>query len=393
MSIAKKLLMASAGGGGFPTTQEAKLTPSAGGSNDEYGYEVDLTADGNRAIVGQNKEGYVYVYSRSGSTWSEEAKLQGSDTLSGDAFGLGCAIDSDGDTVAVGAPYDDDNGNSSGAVYIFTRSGTTWTQQAKLTGSGTTTNSYMGYSCSLSDDGNTMATGCLFDTGNTSNSGSIRIFTRSGSTWTEQQKVYISGPSSYGGYGRSCALSGDGNLLVGGSGTGHVGIHSRSGSTWSVDQVISEPSSGIQFGMSCDMATDKSTIIVGAPRAGSTTWQGYGYIYTESGGTWSLEATLSASNAQAYDRLGQGGAALSSDGNVAVIGSPYADNSGGTSVGTAYVYTRSGTTWTEQQLILASDGAAGDGFSWYLDLSQDATTLLATSWLKNGNTGAAYIFV
>ncbi|MCK9516986.1 MAG: FG-GAP repeat protein, partial [Ottowia sp.] len=121
---------------------EWKLVPSDGAADDWFGYSVAISADGYTAIVGAYKDddlgtdsGSAYIFTRSGTTWTQQTKLLASDGAAGDSFGFSVAISGDGNTAIVGAYGDDDKGSTSGSAYIFTRSGSTWTQQAKLTAS------------------------------------------------------------------------------------------------------------------------------------------------------------------------------------------------------------------------------------------------------------------
>ena len=128
-------------------SQVAKLVPSDGAALDNFGLSTAISGDtvvvGARGddddVTGVNS-GSAYVFVRSGTTWTQEAKLTPSDAAAGDAFGVSVAIS--GDTVVVGAHGDDDDvgGPDSGSVYVFTRSGLTWTQEAKLTASDAAAN-------------------------------------------------------------------------------------------------------------------------------------------------------------------------------------------------------------------------------------------------------------
>jgi hypothetical protein len=113
-------------------SQQAKLTASDGAKHDNFGWSVAIS--GATAVVGADTKnsgtGAAYVFTRSGSTWSQQAKLTASDAAAGDNFGFSVAISMD--TVVVGA---DAKSSNTGAAYVFTRSGTTWSQQAKLTAS------------------------------------------------------------------------------------------------------------------------------------------------------------------------------------------------------------------------------------------------------------------
>ena len=168
---------------------EQKVTASDGAESDLFGRSISI--NGNYAIIGANYDddngddsGSVYIFHQSGTTWTEQAKLTASDGASGDQFGISVSID--GDYAVVGAW----NNSSSGSAYIFHRSGTTWTEQAKLTASDAYTNDQFGVAVSISGD--YAVVGSWLDDDNGTNSGSTYIFLRSGTTWTEQQKLNAS---------------------------------------------------------------------------------------------------------------------------------------------------------------------------------------------------------
>ena len=197
-----------------------------------------LSADGNTALIGGPSDnggvGAAWVFTRSGSTWTQQgAKLTGSGESGNGDFGASVALSADGNTALIGGPGD--NG-SVGAAWVFTRSGSTWTQQgAKLTGSGESGEGYFGASVALSADGNTALIGGASDNDGV---GAAWVFTRSGSTWTQQgAKLTGSGEIGEGHFGVSVALSADGNTaLIGGpsdnGGVGAAWVFTRSGSTW-----------------------------------------------------------------------------------------------------------------------------------------------------------------
>ena len=167
---------------GTSWSQQAKLTASDGVANDNFGWSVSLSSDGNTSIVGayykNSYTGAAYIFTRSGSTWSQQAKLTASDGAGGDCFGYSTSLSSDGNTAIVGA-----NGKNSdiGAAYIFTRSGPTWTQQAKLVASDAASDCF-GYAVSLSPDGNTAIVDAY---GKNPYRREAHTFTRNGTTWRE----------------------------------------------------------------------------------------------------------------------------------------------------------------------------------------------------------------
>jgi hypothetical protein len=283
--------------------EEAYLKASNTDRGDRFGVSVAL--DGDTLAVGAESEasaatgvngdqanndapasGAVYVFTRSGTTWRQEAYLKASNTGGADRFGRSVALD--GDTLAVGAEGESsaatgvngDQANNdapgSGAVYVFTRSGTTWRQEAYLKASNTDAGD--GFGVSVAFDGDTLAVGANFE----SRSGSVYVFTRSGTTWRQQANLKASNPGSLDRFGVSVALQGD-TLAVGASdeasaatgvngdqsnndaqNSGAVYIFTRSGTMWRQEAYLkaSNTDGGNSFGGS--VALDGDTLAVGA---------------------------------------------------------------------------------------------------------------------------------
>lgn len=190
-------------------TQQQKLTASDGAAGDYFAYSVALSSDGNIALVGAfGSSGAVYVFTRSGVAWAQQQKLTASDEAANDLFGSSVTLSSDGNTALVGAYQ---RNSSQGAAYAFTRSGTTWTQQQKLTASDAAANDYFGWSLGLSGEGNTALIGALY--GN-SERGAAYVFMRSGASWTHQQELTASDAAQGDAFGYSVGLSGDGNTAL-----------------------------------------------------------------------------------------------------------------------------------------------------------------------------------
>ena len=162
-----------------------KLTASDGAASDYFGDSVAI--DGDTLVVGARYDddngsasGSVYVFIHSGIIWTQQAKLTASDGAADDRFGSSVAID--GDTIVVGALLNDDNGTDSGTAYVFTRSGTTWTQQAKLTASDGALDDEFGQSVAIAGD--TIVVGADRDDDNGNRQWIAYVFTRSGTAWT-----------------------------------------------------------------------------------------------------------------------------------------------------------------------------------------------------------------
>jgi hypothetical protein len=172
--------------------QQAELFGSGALGNAEQGLSVALSGDGNTAIVGgptdTTNAGAAWVFIRSGGTWSQQAKLFGNGAVGAAQQGTSVALSADGNTAIVGGPNDTSN---AGAAWVFTRSGGTWSQQGnKLVGSGAIGSAFQGGSVTLSADGNTAVVGGPQDN---SFAGAAWVFTRSGGTWNQEAKLVGTG--------------------------------------------------------------------------------------------------------------------------------------------------------------------------------------------------------
>jgi N-acetylglucosamine kinase-like BadF-type ATPase len=224
--------------------EQAKIQASDKEASDEFGWSVSISGDGNTALIGVPREdtggdraGAAYIFTRSGTTWTQQQKIQASDKEQVDRFGYSVFISSDGNTAIVGAHGEDTGATSAGAAYIFTRSGTTWTQQAKIQASDKEANDQFGYSVSISGGGNIAVVGAYLEDTGGDRAGAAYIFTRSGTTWTQQQKIQASNLEGGDEFGWSVSISSDGNTAIvgarfedtGASGAGAAYIFIQSG--------------------------------------------------------------------------------------------------------------------------------------------------------------------
>jgi FG-GAP repeat len=396
------------------------------------GRSVALSADGNTALVGGLCDGYtrgsegpctgaVWVFTRSGSKWSQQgAKLtpnSGEESAEGE-FGSRVALSADGNTALIGAACDGrtgSGGSCSGAVWVFTRSGSTWSQQgAKLTPTAKhpiPPNGAFGSGLALSADGNTALIG---EPGE--RHGAVWVFTRSGSTWSQQgSKLTASGGQGRGStFGASLALSADGNeALIGAPGDnrthGAAWVFTRSAAAWSQQ---SSKLTGIcarrpprrayrgLFGSSVALSADGNTALIGEPfctygcRNAHCEYEGSAYVFTHSGSGWSQQG--------ATVRSGQGfgrSLALSADGNTALIASPgECKVFFGCWQGAAQEFARSGEIWTRQgEPIMGSGEVYAElhtvEFGASVALSSEATTALIGGPHDSEGIGAAWVFV
>jgi hypothetical protein len=451
------------------------------GLGDQFGFSVALSGDGNTLAVGTPNEdssttgintspnesaaqaGAVYVYTRSAGAWIQQAYVKASNAGAGDTFGSSVALSSDGNTLAVGAPAEASSSTGinstpnelaaqAGAAYVYARNAGTWLEQAYVKASNTGATDLFGISVALSGDGNTLAVGAFGEASSTTGinttpdelapfAGAAYVYTRSGSTWSQQAYVKASNTESGDAFGGSVALSGDGNTLAVGAfgeassttginstpnelapGAGAVYVYNRSGSTWAQQAYVKASNSGDgdNFGTSVALSGDGNTLAVGAPFEDSST-PGVGstpneltsdagavYVYTRSGSTWSHQAYVKASNPDTNftggrfigDQFGSS-VALSADGNTLAAGA-IGESSGRTGViagvvdetaangngallsGAVYVLTRSGASWSQQTYVKASNTGDDDRFGTSVALSSDGNTLAVGARFEDG---------
>jgi hypothetical protein len=399
-----------------PLIEQAKLTGGEEVGGGRFGFSAALSSDGNTALVGGQEDnsgaGAAWVFVRSGSSWTQQGpKLTGgSEEIStglGGRFGVGVALSSDGNTALVGS---EDNGGI-GAAWVFTRSGSIWTQQGpKLTGGSEELGAgdFGDSGVALSADGNTALVGGGGDNGGI---GAVWVFTRSGSTWTQQgPKITGSGESGAARFGQDVALSSDGNtaLMAGpfDSSAGAVWVFTRSGSTWTQqgpkftgNEEIGEGS----FGFAMALSSDGNTAVIGGPddnRPVGSNGAGAVWVFTRAGGVWTQQGpklTPSEAVQGPFGRRFGYSVALSSDGNTA-LGGGLTENG---DHGGAWLFKRSGSTWTQQGSKIIPSDQVGEGlFGTSVALSSEATTALiggSSDGRELGKStlelGAAWVFV
>lgn len=411
--------------GRAPVRQAGYLKASNPGMYDHFGEggalpghtgsTVAISRDGNTIAVGAPHEssgatgingnqhdesaynaGAVYVYTRAGARWSQQAYVKASNTGGGDYFGSSVVLSADGNTMGVAAHWEASaatgvNGNQAdnsipqaGAVYIFTRSGGRWTQQAYLKASNTGEKSegealvgggdgdQFGFSLALSADGNTLAVGAVGEdsiaTGINGNqadnaavsAGAVYVFRRAGNTWSQQAYVKPMTPAMFAAgdlFGFSLGLSADGSTLA-------VGVYDEGGSS----RQINGPVDGMRGG------------------------SGAAYVFTRTGATWAQQAYIKTSIAEGGDSWGVS-LSLSDDGNTLALGSvdedckatgvnpPGCDTDQPTdlSTGAVAIFGRSGTAWAQQAILKSSNTGIEDWFGVKLGLSGDGQTLAVTA--------------
>ena len=376
---------------------EVKITASDGAANDYFGFDVAISDD--YAIVGAYRDGdagsmsgSAYIFKRDGTAWIEQAKITASDGAAWDHFGYSVAIS--GDYAIVGAPYYDGDVSASGSAYIFQYNGTAWTEQAKINASDGAANDCFGESVAISGD--YAIVGACWDDDTVLNSGSAYIFKRDGTAWIEQAKINASDGAAYDYFGFDVAISDD-YAVVGaywddGAGTdsGSAYIFKRDGTAWTQEAKITA-SDGAAYGWFGDsVAISGDSVVVGAKGDdGAGTDSGSAYIFKRDGTAWTQEAKITASDGAAWDHFGW---SVAISGDYAVVGA-YGDGDAGSMSGSAYIFKRDGTAWTEQAKITASDGAAYDQFGVSVAISGDYAFVGAYLDDDAGSeSGSSYIY-
>jgi hypothetical protein len=438
-------------------TQQAYIKASNPGQSDHFGSSVALSRDGNTMAVSayweasaatgvdgnQNdnsmaQAGAVYVFTRTGSAWTQQAYVkasntgkpgEGDDFGDGDQFGFSIALSGDGSTLAVGAPTEDSaaqqiNGNqrddaaqSAGAVYVFTRTGRAWAQQAYVKTAHNEAGDLFGFSLGLSFDGNTLAAAAFDEDGGgkginpahdnlSGNSGALYVFNRQNGTWNQQAYIKGSRGEMSDGFGFATAISEDGNTIAVGAG----------------DEACLTP------GVDPPGCGDDAP-----PGRGANIWVGAAYVFARTGTTWSEQAFLKANNARPYSSFGVR-LALSGDGGTLAVTAALEDSAGqgvrppmiqqflqpsylnpwregrnqAEESGAVYVFTRSGRMWTTGAFVKGSNTDAGDEFGSSVALSGNGRTMVVGAHNEDGaakggsvnqadnssdDSGAAYVFV
>jgi hypothetical protein len=368
-------------------------------TNDRFGTSIALSSDGSRALVGAPATdvtaaslvaaGSARVFVRTGARWAEEALLLPSGLSLSDAFGCAVALSGDGTRALVGASRDETaGGRAAGSARVFLRTGTSWTEEVLLSASDGAESDRFGFSVALNTDGSRALVGVLSDdTSAGVDSGSVRVFVRTGTSWAEEATLLAPDTAAGDQLGYAVSLSGDSSRALAGAPGDTIGTRTlagssrvfvRAGAVWSHEATLSAPdfATNDRFGMSNALSTDGTRALVGVPSDDTTGGAdaGSARVFVRTGVSWVQETTLLAIGGSTLDRLGW--VSLSGDGSRAIVGADRDDTVGGTNAGTARVFSRTGTSWTEEALLLAPDGATDDGFGWASALSADGSRAL-----------------
>ena len=371
-----------------------------------------------------------------------------------DHFGQSVSLSADGETLAVGAPWEDSNASEvdgdttdnsavdSGAVYVFAREDGAWRQQAYLKASNSRTGDYFGIAVSLSDDGNTLAVGARFEdsaaTGindfatnlSALNSGAAYLFGRRRGEWSQQAYIKASNTGATDQFGAAISISGDGrSLAVGASAessvaegvngeqsdnsspsSGAVYVFRRDDAGWGQDAYIKASNTSVSdaFGHSVDFSRDGGTLVVGARFESSAatgingdqenfsgTESGAVYVFVRDNGVWNQQAYVKASNTGIDDQFGIS-TSLSADGDTLAVGAQWEDsaavgidgdqsNNALQNAGAVYLFSRESGVWEQRAYLKPNNSDISDIFGFKVSLSSDARTLAVAAHFEDSN--------
>ncbi len=452
-----------------PFVHVAYLKASNTGAGDAFGLAV--AEDGDTLVIGAPLEdsaatgvggnqadnsaadaGAAYVYVRVAGVWQQQAYLKASNSGAGDRFGIAVAIS--GDTLVVGADFEDSAANgvggdgaddskpNSGAAYVFVRSGSVWSQQAYVKASNTDSGDWFGRYVAIhgdtvvigaqSEDSSATAVNGDQASNGAADSGAAYVFVRSGTSWSQEAYLKASNAEAVDRFGCAVGVSGS-TIVVGASDedssaavvdgdqsnnsaneAGAAYVFVRSGTTWSQQAYLKASNTDPVDTFGGFVAISGDTVVVGANREDSSATgvngdpsddnaadAGAAYVFVRTAGAWSQQAYVKPSSASAGSWFGAAVAVL---GDRIVVGARFQAALGPDS-GAAYVFDRNGSTWAQHAYLQAPNAAIGDNFGAAVSLSggsivvgalfEDSAAVGVNGDLgdeSSTDAGAAYVF-
>lgn len=373
-------------------TELAMLVSDDGSVNDNFGFSVALSADARWALVGVPDDdfempptivadaGSVQLFEDVSGTWLHRATFFATAPTAGARFGYSVAMSADGRTFLVGEPSHE----STGRTWVFRRPDSIW-MNAALEPSMLETGAQFGFAVAISADASRAVVGAP---GNDTSAGSARVFRRSGVSWVEEAVLVAHDAQPGDRFGWSVAMSGDGTrVVVGvrwddtarGVDAGSARVFVRTDTTWTEEAALfaDDGEANDELGWAVALSHDGSRALVGArwddlPGALNA---GSARVFVRMDTTWTEEATLTASDVEVDAWFGWS-VALSGDGSRALVGTVVDDVDGLTDAGSATLFLRDGSRWSEAGTLTASDAAAGDRFGRSIALNADGTRAL-----------------
>lgn len=374
-----------------PPVEAGKLIPSGALPLDEFGFDIDI--DGDVAVVGailsdrdkENETGSIYIYEREGGQWIFVQQIIPDDGRDGDRFGYSVSVH--GEWLAVGAPLvDGPQGSDTGAVYFYRRGDDGWEFHQEVEPEDPLADSLFGHDVDLSG----MA--CAIGRPQANNAtGSAYVFELGvGDTWGQKSVLIDPNPGQQYAFGESVAIDdAAGTAAVGARyvpsltrAQGRVHIYTREAQGWLLQATITPAAGNTMDLFGWPVALEGDTILAGAVQAnGATFFSGAAYIFTRSGTTWTERSKLAAMDGSILDLFGF---SVALRGETALIGSVFYSGSSGIGQGAAYLFRRSGATWIQQHRYLASDAAEQNFLGRSAALGEGAAMIGSYNFLPGG---------
>ncbi len=385
-------------------TQQSRITPQNGFSGDLFG--ASLAIQSGTVLIGSPKaatgagpeSGLAEVRVFQTNNWTLQTRLTAGDSPSFDLSGTSVALSAD--TALVGVPFEDTAGSpDAGAAYVFVRSGNRWIREAKLSGADISNAALFGTAVAL--DQNAALVGAPHATlSSLPSAGAAYVFRRSDSVWTREAKLSLPSPAAQDQFGAAVAIQNQTALIgapfqdnSGAVNAGAAAVFLFSDSSWSLQAILADANPVSSANAGAAVALDADSALLGAPGPinGSGTL-GKALVFSRTGPSWALQTTLSSGEASAEeDGFGSTVALLN---NIALIGAPFRNTLSGTASGAAYVFQKSGVLWSRQTRLTSADASAGDRFGTSVALAPSMALIGAPNRTvaTHAGAGVAYLF-
>lgn len=389
----------------YPSVEMAALLSNESDTGANHGYSTAISSDGTIAVIGApgiDGVGAAFVFTKINDVWTQTIKLTPTDspeyTHTKTGFGTSVAINTLGTTILVGSPTDGNNSQiESGSVYVYTKSGNSWVRQTILHGdnwAGATTEKF-GFSVAIYSTGDLAIIGA--PTGD-SGKGYVYVYSRSGSTWTQSQKLQPTVLTGISEFGYSVGLSGNQTYIVVGARNIAAYVFKYASSTWSQQAKLNYDTLPENFGISVAIDNTGSTVLVGADYATITlSEQGTVYVFTRSVNTWTKQTKLLSINPTQSEHFGFS-VAINAVGDMAIVGAPkYGSSINTFEKGCSYTFTKSSNVWNQKkQMIPLNASSFGSGSFTKLNQKPSAgywrsMTAFRTNVYAGTSTGRIYV--
>ena len=400
-----------------PSDQTAILRPKQGTANEQFGDAVALSEDGTTAIIGANAtpddtgvpKGAAYVFDFN-DDWTQQTVLAPRNGNAGMDFGKALALSADGTTAVIGAREDNTpNEPSSGSAYVYRKENGSWIAAEKIIPTDGDLDDYFGDAVTIAADGSTIAVGAFGHEDSTGpNAGSVYIFTSEEGGWVQQAKLLPDDGHSQAFFGKSLALSAEGQTLVIGAdraedmtgrAVGSAYVFSKSNTSWrQIKKLTPDRLDNIaKFGWSTALSADGTTALIGAPLDDEPggVHSGSVYVYKTIEGSWKQVTKLTSTDSDEFDKFGWS-VALTDSGKGALISAVEDAPSDGERTGAVYAYTVADNSWRQQTTLTAANGDLGDRFGGAVDIAGNGPKGIIGAIFDQNQAaetiGAAYVY-